>query len=170
LTQELAKLLPNSENMYNLQQAQKILKSIQLQKKLLIESNFCTRRINVVVKKNIRIQFRVSCVTNNLIDLQRSNTAIAPNITHAYDAAILLSTIEKLTNLRIPCVCIHDSIGCRLEHLPIIIYMYKYSLISTVTAYYSQDTRYFPYTKNDPYELANISFPEEILNSTNLFY
>ncbi len=170
LAQELAKLSPDAENAYNLQQAQKTIKSIQLQKKLLVESNASTRRINVIIKKKIRIQFRVSCLTSGLVDLQRSNTAVAPNITHAYDAAILFFTIEKLINLQIPCVCIHDSIGCRLEHLPIIIYMYKYSLITTVKTYYSQDTRYFPYTKDDPYELANISFPKEILNSTNLFY
>lgn len=170
LAQELSLLTSDSEKKYNLQQAYKLIKTIQIQKKALLESNACTRRVNVIIRRTTRIQFRVACLNNNSIDIQRSSTAIAPNITHAYDAAILLHTIEKLSNLCIPCMCIHDSIGCRLEHLPITIFMYKYSLISTVKEYFLQKTRYFPYSTTEPYELANIRFPEELLNSTNLFY
>lgn len=170
LTQEIKQLSADAENTYNLYQARKILIAIQTQKKILAESNACTRRVNVIIRKTTRIQFRVARLNSSLIDLQRSNTAIAPNITHAYDAAILLSTIEKLGTLQIPCACIHDSIGCRLEHLPIVIYLYKHSLISTVEKYYSQKTRYFPYSTTEPYELADISFPKELLNSSNLFY
>lgn len=170
LAQELSQLTADTESKYNLQQAYKLTKTIQTQKKALLESSTHTRRVNVIIRRATRIQFRVARLNNNSIDLQRSSTAIAPNITHAYDAAILLYTVEKLGNLHIPCMCIHDSIGCRLEHLPITIYMYKYSLISTVKEYYSQKTRYFPYSATEPYELANIRFPEELLNSTNLFY
>jgi hypothetical protein len=170
LAQELNQLTTETENKYNLQQAYKLVKTIQTQKKALLESNACTRRVNVIIRQATRIQFRLARLDNNSIDIQRSSTAIAPNITHAYDAAILLYTVEKLSNLRIPCMCIHDSIGCRLEHLPITIYMYKYNLISTVKEYYSQNTRYFPYSTTESYALANIRFPEEILNSTNLFY
>jgi len=170
LTQESTKLLPAERSARSIQQALKLLKSIQAQKKLLLENNNYTRRVNVTIRPALRIQFRVTCLNNNLTDTQRSSAAIAPNITHAYDAAILLSTIESLRKLRIPCACIHDSIGCRLEHLPIVMFMYKYSLICTVKEYYSNKSRYFPYTTSEPYSLANIHFPDELLNSTNLFY
>jgi hypothetical protein len=170
LTQELAKLLPAERSAHSIQQALKLLKSIQAQKNLLLENNNYTRRVNVTIRQSIRIQFRIARLSNNLTDTQRSSAAIAPNITHAYDAAILLSTIESLRKLRIPCACIHDSIGCRLEHLPIVIFMYKYNLVCTVKEYYSNKSRYFPYTTSEPYNLANIHFPDELLNSTNLFY
>jgi len=170
LAQELNQPTTSAESKYSLQQAHKLIKAIQAQKKALLESSAHTRRVNVIIRRTTRIQFRLTRLNNNSIDIQRSSTAIAPNITHAYDAAILLYTVEKLSNLRIPCMCIHDSIGCRLEHLPITIYMYKYNLISTVKEYYLQNTRYFPYSTTEAYELANIRFPEELLNSTNLFY
>lgn len=163
-------LLPAEKNVYGIKQALKLVKSIQVQKKLLLENNNCTRRINVILRQTTRIQFRITRQSSNLTDTQRSSAAIAPNITHAYDAAILLNTIENLRKLRIPCTCIHDSIGCRLEHLPIVIFMYKYNLISTVKEYYSNKSRYFPYTTSESYNLADICFPDELLNSTNLFY
>jgi hypothetical protein len=170
LTQELNQLPKNEENTYKIQQALKLIKSVQAHTQALAENNNCTRRVNVIIRRIARIQFRVACLNNNLIDIQRSSTAIAPNITHAYDAAILLSTVENLRSLHIPCICIHDSIGCRLEHLPIMLYLYKYNLIATVEEYYSGKSRYFPYTTSEPYSLADISFPKELLNSTNLFY
>jgi len=163
-------LLPAERSAYSIQQALKLVKSIQAQKKLLLENNNYTRRVNVMIRQAIWIQFRIARLSSNLTGTQRSSAAIAPNITHAYDAAILLNTIESLRKLRIPCTCIHDSIGCRLEHLPIVIFMYKYNLICTVKEYYSNKSRYFPYTTSEPYNLADICFPNELLNSTNLFY
>ncbi len=102
LTQELMQLLPAERSDPSIHQAIKLVKSIQAQKKLLLENNNYTRRVNVMIRQAIRIQFRIARLSSNLTDTQRSSAAIAPNITHAYDAAILLNIIESLRKLRIP--------------------------------------------------------------------
>lgn len=170
LLEELNRPQLDEEATQAVQQALKFLNAIQIQQSALLKSDLSTRRVNVIVQKTTRIQFRLTRLNDKLLDLQRSATAIAPNVTHAYDAAILLSTIESLRQLNVPCMCIHDSIGCRLEHAPIIIYLYKFNLVKTVKEYYYQRSRYYPYTLDDPYQLASIEFPKELLNSTNLFY
>lgn len=142
-------------------------KSLNRLKKKIKENDSDTRRIVVYILKK-RYQFRVSIIQRRNINVQKLNTAITPNITHAYDAAILMKTLEKLKKYGINSMCIHDSIGTNVELINIVIYLYKETLVESI-AFSIRGERYYPYTNDKQYNLANIDYINEIMASDNLF-
>ena len=159
------KELPNTDEFT----VYKLYTAIQKNKRLLEEDDLYTRRINVSIKPKYRYQFRVQKLSGHRPDTRKNKTAIAPNITHAYDASLLINTLQILQKLNIQALCIHDAIGTNIGLIAIVTTVYKIELITTVNEYY-KNNRYYPYTDAlQEYTLGEIAYPQDILNSTFLF-
>lgn len=102
----------------------------------------------------------------NLLNFKRyKKLAVSPNFTHAYDACLLMKSIEDLYSMGVETFCIHDSIGTKIIFSRIAISVYKINLITSVNDNINKG--YFPYKKG-------IKFPVNVQNgiwdSESLFF
>lgn len=146
-----------SETIYKLE-----LKLVSLNNKLKL-SDKKSKKIKITVDgKSYQIRFS----SPNLLKFKNyKKLAVSPNFTHAYDACLLMKSVEDLYSIGVETFCIHDSIGTKSIFSRIAISVYKINLIMSVNENINKG--YFPYKKG-------INFPvnvqDGIWESDSLFF
>lgn len=134
-----------SETIYKLE-----LKLVSLNNKLKL-SDKKSKKIKITVDgKSYQIRFS----SPNLLKFKNyKKLAVSPNFTHAYDACLLMKSVEDLYSIGVETFCIHDSIGTKSIFSRIAISVYKINLIMSVNENINKG--YFPYKKG-------INFPVNV--------
>lgn len=125
-------------------------KLLNLDKKLK-DSDKKSKKIKITIEKN---SYQIRFSSPNLLKFKDyKKLAISPNFTHAYDACLLMRSIEDLHEIGVETFCIHDSLGTKTVFSRIAISVYKINLIASVEE--NMKKGYFPYK-------SGVTFPVDI--------